>query len=120
MTAGELYRLRKPELTPTEPIAKFFRDDDRFRKICQLLDEEHPLGRDYRLLAQIVGFNSGETRTLSKEKSPTAKILEIFCLKREKEDKLKVLETFKKMVTTMEQQEVKALVENEIMVATYN
>ena len=119
MTPGEILRQLKPELAPAEPVTKFFCDDDRFRKICQLLDLEHTLGRDYHLLAQMMGFNTGEIRSLSREASPTARILEVYCVKNSSKPKMEVLDTILKMVTELDQMEVKALIENEIMVAKF-
>ena len=119
MSSGEIYRLLKPELAPNDNVGKFFRHGDRYRRICQLLDVEHPLGRDYRLLAQMMGFDWAETRSLGQEKSPAAKILEVFCLQRRDEPKMEVLGTLLEMVDELDQQEVKSLIENEIKVARF-
>ncbi|XP_072032256.1 uncharacterized protein [Amphiura filiformis] len=119
MSSGEIYRFLKPELAPNETISKLFRCDDRFRKICQLLDLEHPLGRDYRLLAQMMGFDAGETRSLTQEASPTAKLMEVFCLKNTAKPKLEVLGVLLDMVKELDQLEVTSLMENEIKVARF-
>ncbi|CAG7634350.1 unnamed protein product, partial [Allacma fusca] len=71
-------------LTTLEPGSPLFRLPQTLkRKLCQRLDQPHPTGKDWRLLAQKLGVDR-YINFLSMKPSPTEHILDLWDVKNRK------------------------------------
>ena len=75
----EIYCRRRPELDPGQFVAQVISQADLFRRLCVTLDAKSPIQRDWRMLAEEVGFGRQAIEALQRQQSPTAQVLDCIC-----------------------------------------
>ncbi|XP_022092827.1 uncharacterized protein LOC110980449 [Acanthaster planci] len=80
----ELYRRMQPTLNPGQFASSVFPKDGLFRQLCVCLDRQLLHGKDWRLLAENLGFKKSiiedlQQRCKSSGTSPMVHVLECFC-----------------------------------------
>ncbi|XP_038052000.1 uncharacterized protein LOC119724827 [Patiria miniata] len=108
LSLDELYNRKRPELNPGQSASHVFLSDETFRQICVRLDERNALGRDWRLVAEKMGFKASSIEALKVEKSPAAQILECFCQLKTVQGKSRkdILEILRKILSDIQRADV--------------